>query len=143
MIPRPLALCAVLLLSPGLALAAPDPETQRTEAGVRAVESHWSRAFVTGDTAYLEALLSDGYVSVNQSGRVRPKAEIIALAQKIAAGSSPPAPHESTATIVVRGDAAISTFSGEGDTSVDVFTWQGGRWRAWYSQHTPLTPPAG
>jgi hypothetical protein len=142
MILRPLALCGALLLAPSLALAAPDPETQRTEAGVRAVENHWGRAFVTGDTAYLEALLSDGYVSVNQSGKARPKAEIIALARKIASGPNPPKATESTARIEVRGDAAISTATGETDASVDVFFYKDGRWHAWYSQHSPVKPPA-
>jgi hypothetical protein len=142
MMSRPLALCGALLLAPSLALAAPDPETQRTEAGVRAVENHWARAFVTGDTAYLETLLSDGYVSVNQGGKARPKAEIIALARKIAAGPNPPTASESTAKIEVRGDAAISTATGETDASVDVFFYKDGRWHAWYSQHSPVKPPA-
>jgi hypothetical protein len=140
------ALCAASLLPslalPTLARAAPDPETQRTIEGVRAVETHWGRAFVTGDAAYLEQLLSDGYVSVNASGRVRPKAEIIALARKIAAGPNPPKPVESTAKIEVRGDAAISTAVGETDASVDVFFYKDGRWHAWYSQHSPVKAPA-
>ena len=139
---RKAAFCAALCL-PGLALAASDPETARTVEGVRAVENHWGRAFVTGDAVYLERLLSDDYVSVNPSGRARPKAEIIALAQKIAAGPNPPKPVESTSKIEVIGDAAISTQIGETDASVDVFYYRDGRWRAWYSQHSPVKPPAG
>lgn len=125
------------------ALAAPDPETQHSIEGVRAVENHWGRAFVTGDAVYLEALLADDYVSVGTTGRPRPKAEIIALAQKIAAGPNPPMPVASTSMIVVRGDAAISTLVGVTDASVDVFHYEGGRWHAWYSQHTPVKPPQG
>ena len=136
------ALPAALLLLAAPALAKPDPETQRSVDGVRAVENHWGRAFVTGDATYLGALLDDDYVSVGTTGRPRPKAEIIALAQKIAAGPNPPKPTESTAKIVVRGDAAISTAVGETDASVDVFRYAGGRWHAWYSQHTPVKPPA-
>ncbi len=136
------ALPATLLLMASPTLAAPDPETQRTVDGVRAVENHWSRAFVTGDAAYLGALLDDDYVSVGTTGRPRPKAEIIALAQKIAAGPNPPKPVESTSKIVVHGDAAISTAVGDTDASVDVFHYEGGRWHAWYSQHTPVKPPA-
>ena len=136
------ASAALCLALPALSWAAPDPETQRTEAGVRAVENHWGRAFVTGDAAYLETLLSDGYVSVNQSGRVRPKAEIIALAQKIASGPNPPKATESTAKIEIHGDAAISTAVGETDASVDVFYYKDSRWHAWYSQHSPVKPPA-
>ena len=136
------ALPATALWLAAPALAAPDPETLRTVEGVRAVENHWGRAFVTGDAAYLGTLLADDYVSVGAAGRPRPKAEIIALAQKIAAGPNPPRPVESTAKIVVRGDAAISTAVGDTDASVDVFHYEGGRWHAWYSQHTPVKPPA-
>ena len=109
------ALPATALWLAAPALAAPDPETLRTVEGVRAVENHWGRAFVTGDAAYLGTLLADDYVSVGSTGRARPKAEIIALAQKIAAGPNPPKPVESTAKIVVRGDAAISTAVGDTD----------------------------
>lgn len=137
------ALPSLALLSAMPALAAPDPETLRTAEGVRAVENHWGRAFVTGDATYLGDLLADDYVSVGTTGRPRPKAEIIALAQRIAAGPNPPKPVESTSTIVVRGDAAISTQVGDTDASVDVFHYEGGHWRAWYSQHTPVKPPAG
>jgi len=120
--------------------AAPNMETTPTAEGVRAVEDHWGRAFVTGDTAYLEQLLTDEYVSVNQSGRARPKAEIIALSRKIASGPNPPSPTESTAKIVVRGNAAIATAAGDTDVSVDLFFYEDGRWHAWYSQHTPVRP---
>ena len=132
----------VLGLSAAMPLAAADPETQATVEGVRAVENHWARAFVTGDAAYLRSLLTDDYVSVNQSGRARPKSEIIALALKIANGPTPSKPTESTSTIVVRGNAAISTDIGKTDASVDVFYYEGGRWHAWYSQHSPVKPPA-
>lgn len=138
---RMAAFCAALL-APAVALAASDPEAARTVEGVRAVENHWTRAFVTGDTAYLNALLSDDYVSVNQAGRARPKAEIVALAQKIASGPNPPKPTPSTSTIEVVGNAAISTQVAETDASVDVFYYRDGRWRAWYSQHTAVKPPS-
>ena len=120
--------------------SAPDVETTATVEGVRAVESHWARAFVTADTAYLEQLLVDEYVSINQSGRARPKAEIIELSRKIASGPNPPTPSESTAKIVVHGNAAIATAANATDASVDVFFYEGGRWHAWYSQHSPVKP---
>jgi hypothetical protein len=135
------ALLAVVTGAVTAALAATDPETAPTVDGVRAVENHWGRAFVSGDTAYLEQLLADEYVSVNQSGRVRPKAEIIELSRKIASGPNPPKASESTAKIVVHGTAAISTAQQETDASVDVFFYAGGRWHAWYSQHSPVKPP--
>lgn len=133
-------LIACLLAVLGTAHAADAPETERSIDGVRAVEAHWQRAFLGGDTAYLETLLDPAYVSVGHAGTARPKAEIIALAQKIAEKKMTPQPQAHPATIVVRDNAAIVTDSTSSDTSVDVFYYAGGRWHAWYSQHTPVQP---
>ncbi|HWE46443.1 MAG TPA: nuclear transport factor 2 family protein [Caulobacteraceae bacterium] len=135
--------CA-LVLSASLvtvASASPNPESQRTVEGVRAVEAHWTRAFLGGDEAYLSSLLDPAYVSVNAGGVARSKADIIALAKKIAA--SPPRGPTPTPNlkIVIHGDAAIAIdSSGGGQASSDVFYWQAGRWHAWYSQHTTIKP---
>src|SRR5438128_2636362 len=73
---RALCLSSYILYLSVTMLFAGDPESQATVESVRAIENHWARAFVTGDTAYLQSLLADDYVSVNQSGRARPKSEI-------------------------------------------------------------------
>jgi Domain of unknown function (DUF4440) len=129
--------CALLCL-PVFAFAADEvDETTMTVAGVRAVEDHWTQAFLSGDSAYLDALLDPQYVSVGQTGRARPRAEIIELSKKIAATPrKDPVPHSDVA-IVVHGNAAIAMASSDTDTSLDVFYYEGGRWHAWYSQHTP------
>jgi hypothetical protein len=121
---------------------AADPGANPGEAGVRDVEDGWSKAFVTGDAAYLGALLDPAYISVGSNGNARPKADIIALASAYAADnpgaqatSLPP-----TSKIEVKGTAAIVTHHGKNDTSVDVFYYSQGRWRAWYSQHTAIAP---
>ncbi len=114
------------------------PGTDPGEAGVREVENGWSKAFVTDDAAYLEALLDPAYVSVGTSGAARPKADIIAMAKAYGAahpGETAPALSPS-AKIDVRGSAAIVVHRSKGETSVDVFHYTDGRWRAWYSQHT-------
>jgi len=120
------------------AFAADAPETERSIEGVRAVEAHWQKAFIGGDEAYLDTLLDPAYVSVGHSGNPRPKAEIIALSKKIAAQKMAPQTPDHPAKIVVRDNAAIVTDAGSGDTSIDVFYYEGGRWHAWYSQHTPV-----
>jgi hypothetical protein len=134
-------LIACLLAVLSSARAAETPETERSVEGVRAVEAHWQKAFLGGDAAYLETLLDPAYVSVGRAGNARPKAEIIALAKKVAEKKMTPQPPDHPATIVVRDNAAIVTDSGSGETSVDVFYYADGRWHAWYSQHTPLQPP--
>jgi hypothetical protein len=130
--------CLVAALAAVHAYAAEAPETERSVDGVRAVEAHWQKAFLAGDSAYLETLLDAAYVSVGHAGNARPKAEIIALSKTIAEKHMTPQPPGHPATIVVRDDAAVVTDSGSGDTSVDVFYYAGGRWHAWYSQHTPV-----
>ncbi len=139
--PRLAFASAVFLITATSAQAASNPERQHNEAGIRAVEAHWTKAFLSGDEAYLGTLLDEDYVSVGRTGMPRPKAEIIALAKKIAAGPPPGPFPPSTLKVVIRGDAAIVTTSAAGDASVDLFRWQGGRWHAWYSQHTPVAPP--
>jgi hypothetical protein len=134
-------LMVCLLAVVGSANAADAPETERSVEGVRAVEAHWQKAFLGGDAAYLETLLDPAYVSVGHAGNARPKAEIIALAKRIAEKRMSPQPPDHPAQIVVRDDAAIVTDSTSGDTSVDVFYYADGRWHAWYSQHTPVQPP--
>jgi ketosteroid isomerase-like protein len=113
---------------------------QSAEDAVRAVENEWSKAFITGDTKTLDELLLPGYVSVNQKGRARAKKEILDLSSSIAAQPNRPTPTPSKAVITVNGNAAIATYSGGGDTSVDVFVLKDGHWRAWYSQHTGVAP---
>jgi len=131
--------CVLAALTTGTAFAA--SETERSVEGVRAVEAHWQKAFLSGDGAYLETLLDPAYVSVGHAGNARPKAEIIALSKKVAEKKMTPQPPDHPATIVVRDNAAVVTDSGSGDTSVDVFYYADGRWHAWYSQHTPVSPP--
>jgi hypothetical protein len=108
------------------------------ESGVREAENRWSEAFVTGDAARLNALLDPGYVSVNALGVARTKAEIIAAAANYAAKN--PGQHadpmSATSTIRVIGGTAVVRHNGPAETSVDVFYYSGGRWRAIYSQHT-------
>lgn len=109
-------------------------------AGVRDAENRWSEAFISGDSATLDALLDAAYVSVNSSGHARAKAEVLAISHQYAAAhpgehAKPLAP---TSTIRVIGNAAVVQHHGDTDTSVDVFYFSDGQWHAWYSQHSKL-----
>lgn len=128
----------VFLTAPAFA---DDPaENAPTPDGVRAVEAHWTRAFLGGDDAYLNVLLDDDYISVNAKGVRRPKAAIIALAKRRASSSNGAVIATTTPNIVVHGNAAIATFSDATGVSVDVFHYENGAWHAWYSQHTAIAP---
>src|SRR5580698_9821570 len=85
-----------LAFFPSLASAA-DSESQMNQQGVEAVEAHWGRAFTGGDEAYLNQLLDEDYVSVSAKGVARTKADIVALADQIAAkNKAAPAPASPT-----------------------------------------------
>lgn len=131
---------AALLGWSASAMAAPDPEHLKSAEGVNAVEDHWTRAFVAGDAAYLDRLLADDYVSVNGNGVARPKAEVIAMAQRYAASNPAPLAPRDPSPVSIEGDTAIVHHRSPQDVSIDVFYWRDGAWHAWYSQH--LTPPA-
>jgi len=140
---KALALAVVLSIASlsGMSAAA-TPSADPGEAGVRDVENGWSKAFVTGDAAYLDGLLDASYVSVGSKGNPRSKAEIIALARSYATQhpGTQATPLPATSTIAVKGTAAVVTHHGDSETSVDVFYYADGRWRAWYSQHTAISP---
>jgi hypothetical protein len=136
-----------LALFPSLASAA-DSESQMNQQGVEAVEAHWGRAFTGGDEAYLNQLLDEDYVSVSAKGVARTKADIVALADQIAAkNKAAPAPaspttptRKSVSKTTLHGATAVVTSTGFGQMSVDVFHYENGAWHAWYSQHTSIAP---
>lgn len=125
------------------ALAVSPPQTPDV-AGVRIAEDGWNMAFITGDAAALDALLTPAYVSVGSNGVARDKVTIIKGAQTYAAQhpGQKPTPLPPSSTIEVLGTTALVRHHAEHETSMDLFKFEGGRWRAVYSQHTAIAPPA-
>jgi len=128
-------------------------ETQRTEAGVMAVDNHWSLAEMTGDTAWLDQMLLPEYRSVGHDGKVHSKAAIVAGAAKRKGTSLDQAEqkfaayrkeHPYGSAVVVHGDTAVISFYDptlgpqNGVKSSDVFLYVDGHWHALYSQHTDV-----
>lgn len=129
-----------------LAATAPEPHDA---AAVVAADDSWGQAEIKGDVAFLDRLLMDGYRSVGNDGKVITKADIVGKAR--ARGNSPDmaarvatwkAAHPTRADVKIAGDTAILTWistkpgTGEPVSSCDIFVYDGGRWRALYSQHT-------
>lgn len=128
-------------------------ETQQTEAGVIAVDNHWSLAEMTGDTAWLDQMLMPEYRSVNNDGTAHAKAAIVAGAAKRKGTSLDKAKldwatyqkeHPFGSAVVVHGNTAIISFYDpalgpqRGVKSSDVFIYVDGHWHALYSQHTAV-----
>lgn len=131
------------LIAFAAALAAAPPQ-RLDEASVRAVETGWSEAVMTGDTATLDALLAPGYVSISATGAPHDKAALLKGATNYAAQHpgqhAKPLPASSTVELI--GTTALVRHHGEKETSMDLFSFQSGRWLAIYSQHTTIAPPA-
>ena len=130
---------ALIAFAAALATA---PLQKMDEASVRAVENGWNAAFVTGDAAALDALLTPAYVSVGSNGAAHDKAAIIKAATTYAAQhpgqQATPMPASSTVELI--GSTALVRHHGEKETSMDLFKFEGGHWRAVYSQHTAIAP---
>lgn len=151
--PSMLAMVTLLVLNaamPHPLWAKASPTEPHTEAVVIADDDAWGKAELSGDVAYIDALLLPGYRSINVDGSIHDKAAILAGARKHA--NSPAAAaavrekwgaaHPSITSVQMVGDTAILTFAlNKQDNqkpimSCDVFVYQGGRWHALYSQHT-------
>jgi hypothetical protein len=128
-------------------------ETQHTEAGVLAVEQHWSLAELTGDTDWLDQMLLPEYRSVNNDGSAHAKAAILAGAAKRKGTDLVKAKqdfadyqkqHPYGTAVTIQGDTAVITFydptlgQQKGVKSSDIFVYVDGHWHAVYSQHTGL-----
>ena len=128
-------------------------ETQHTEAGVMAVDVHWSLAELTGDTDWLDQMLLPEYRSVGNDGTVHAKTAILAGAAKrkgtdLATAKQTFADYQKQhpygTAVTMQGDTAVITFYDlalgpqKGIKSSDIFIYTDGRWHAMYSQHTGL-----
>ena len=139
-------------MAAGAAQASAD-ETQQTEAGVMATDTHWSLAEMTGETAWLDQMLLPEYRSVGNNGMVHAKEAILAGAAKRKGTSLEQAKlkfaeyqrqHPYGSAVVVHGDTAVISFYDptlgpqNGVKSSDVFLYVDGHWHALYSQHTDV-----
>jgi hypothetical protein len=120
-----------------------------TAAAVIADDKGWSKAELTGDTKYVDALLLPEYRSIGSDGSTHDKAAILAHTAKsgnngegAAKAEQWRAAHPSQTSAVINGDVAILTFVLDKGAeprpvmSCDIFVYRKGHWRALYSQHT-------
>ncbi|HYM01083.1 MAG TPA: nuclear transport factor 2 family protein [Blastocatellia bacterium] len=127
----------------------PERDNERLDAdSVRAVERAWTKAFLTGDTDYLDGLLEPDYESVTYSGQVRTKQEIIEKARAHKAHPLP-MPALKEPTIQIHGSAAFSRVDEEVEDPqtkrkhtvrfLDFFVFYDGRWHVLYTQDVAVT----
>ena len=111
-------------------------------ASLQRVEDAWNEAFMRGNTDYLECLLVPDFITVTPHGTRDRVWELEHARQN--RGSATPIPHFSGMVFQIEGSTGIARLykaaSADGQHPAtyvaDVFTFQGGAWRAVYSQHT-------
>ncbi|WP_293385707.1 nuclear transport factor 2 family protein [Phenylobacterium sp.] len=150
---RPRLILSVLaaltaLSAPAAALAAAPPPEPRTEAAVLAASDDWLAAERRGDVAALDRRLMPQYQDIEPNGRVHPRAALIAHAANLKDPSTVPAKqlaaefrkaHPEVEKVVMTGDTALISYRApeteEQVSSVDIFVYDQGRWRALVSTH--------
>ena len=141
-----LCLLSVALLGPALAAQSPTPAPP-PQAAVIAADDGWENAELSGNTAYVDALLLPEYRSISADGSIHDKAAILASTRSASAARTAKinawmAQHPMLKSVTLAGDTAILTFTlDKRDApkpvlSSDIFVYQDGRWRALYSQHS-------
>jgi hypothetical protein len=144
------ALLGVCVVATGcnLAVAAGTPEMKTAQA-VEAADAAWLQAELDGDTQFLESFLLDGYRSIDASGAVFSKTELIASRRnrgKSAAFARAvrewKAAHPNHAEVSLYDNTAVLTWVSDDVKSAtpvyscDIFVYRAGHWHAIYSQHS-------
>lgn len=142
---------AIAMVGPASAAdnaAADANETAKTTAAVVAVDQHWLEAEVSGDTAWLDAMLMPDYRSISAEGKVLDKPTLLAHAKKNRGSDKMrrqvdawQKAHPTRQSVVLHGDVAILSFSDPKTgriLSSDTFIYKEGGWHALYSQHAKV-----
>ena len=146
--------CAALLTGAFLVQAAErkDAYTARDEGDIRQLESDWSKAIQTGDTAAMERLLAPDYVGVDPAGASMGKAQEIDMFRKgdlkiesIQAGEQKIKVY--IGGVIVTGKSTIKGKFKDQDISgdyrfIDVFERKPSGWQVVYSQLTKVDDEA-
>lgn len=128
-------------------------ETDKSEAALAAIQTHWSLAEAQGDTAYLMQLLAPGYRSVGADGVAHSKSDLLARALRqrgsedgVNAMRAWIAAHPHETSYVIDDDTAVMSYyipslgQDKGVTSSDILVYRDHRWQALYSAHTAVKP---
>lgn len=144
-------LFAIAVLSPAHAAADAGSsinETAKTTSAVMAVDQHWLEAEMSGNTAWLDAMLMSDYRTVGADGKVGDKTAILRSATKNRGSDKVrkevdawQKAHPTKQFVVLHGDVAILSFSDPKTgriRSSDTFIYKDGGWHALYSQHSKI-----
>ncbi|MHB1058376.1 MAG: nuclear transport factor 2 family protein [Rhodanobacter sp.] len=140
-----LLLLSGCLLLPACAAAqaadcAAQPVQENSEAAIRSLETSWSRAYWTGDTAFLECLYAPGFHSADSKGKLHDREGDISGARSFKGKSWKPRPNAYQTDILMFPHTAVATnFKVDGahvSRVTDIYEYDGRRWHAIFSQDT-------
>ena len=131
--------------------ARPELAHQKQDAvTIQSLENSWSRAFLSGDTAFEACLLAADFLEIRSDGKINHLADELALAAKHKGQNSKmadlPAP-----TVHLHGDVAVAygvspvkMIEGKPHQSyfADYYVWKDGSWHVYFAQQTLFAVPA-
>lgn len=116
------------------------PAQVRSKQAIRQLESAWSKAYWTGDSAFLECLYAPGFQSADSKGKLDNRTDDIAGSKKNIGKVWTSKRHEYHSDIFMTPHTAIATsFKGDethGFRVTDIYEYDGQRWHAIFSQDT-------
>jgi hypothetical protein len=114
------------------------PGQRQDAASVRRVDSAWSTAYVHADTTFLRCLLAPDYVNYALSGTVDLAGELAKAAR--AGDPRKPIPALPTIEVQIHGASAVADGIANGRRWVDVYAFENGVWRAYFSADVKIIP---
>ena len=117
---------------------------RQNAATIRQLERAWSRAYLTGDTAFEACLLTADFVSIRSNGDVQHLDDELALARRNV-GKTATDFVQPTTTIQVHGSVAVAygLLASENTPSstrrtyfADYYVWSDGHWHVFFAQQT-------
>lgn len=118
-------------------------QQHRDAATIENLELAWSRAYLRGDTAFEECLLTADFTEIMRNGAVKHLSDELALAAKNAANPLPMGAIP-RGTVLLHGDVAVaygrsqSAGGAHAMRYADYYVWENGRWRVYFAQQTEI-----
>lgn len=116
---------------------------------IELLEAAWTRAFLKGDTGFEQCLLTPDFVEILKDGSTENLGGELELAAKNK-GKDLPIPAMPKIIVYMHGDVAVASgitlpkiIDGKPRSMryADYYIWEGGQWRVFFAQQTPLTAP--
>jgi hypothetical protein len=116
---------------------------QRDVATIESLELEWTRAYLRGDTAFEECLLTADFTEIMRNGDIKYLPDELALAEK---NRAKPLPLGEVAkgSVLLHGNVAVAYGRSQNSAGAralryaDYYVWESGRWRAYFAQQTEI-----